>query len=46
MIPLDVDLGTDTPNVDNIAKFLHGFLGDDPTSKFPPETLIMEFIRY
>jgi hypothetical protein len=39
--PLDVDLGTDTPNVDNLAKFLHGFLGDDPTSKFPPETLII-----
>jgi acid phosphatase len=27
-------------NIDNIARFLHRFLGDDPIAKFPPETLI------
>lgn len=37
----DVDLGPDTPNIDQIATFLKGFLGDDPVSKFPPETLII-----
>jgi phosphoesterase family protein len=28
-------------NIDNIAAFLHGFLGPDPIAKFPPETLIV-----
>jgi len=28
-------------NIDNIALFLHGFLGDDPIARFPPETLIV-----
>lgn len=28
-------------NIDNIAAFLHRFLGDDPVSRFPPETLIV-----
>ena len=37
----NVDLGPNTPNLDNMAKFLKSFLGDDPTSKFPPETLIV-----
>lgn len=27
-------------NIDNIARFLRGFLGDDPIAKFPAETLI------
>ena len=37
----NVDLGPNTPNLDNIANFLESFLGDDPVSKFPPETLIV-----
>ena len=37
----DVDLGPDTPNMDNIEKFLKVFLGPDPVGKFPPETLIV-----
>jgi hypothetical protein len=28
-------------NIANIAKFLQGFLSDDPVAKFPPETLIV-----
>ena len=28
-------------NIDNIAHFLQGFLGDDPIARFPPETLIV-----
>jgi len=31
----------DGRNIDNIAKFLWGFLGPDPLKKFPPETLIV-----
>lgn len=27
-------------NIDNVAAFLHGFLGDDPIAKFPVGTLI------
>lgn len=37
----NIDLGHNTPNLDNMANFLKGFLGDDPISKFPPETLIV-----
>ena len=37
----NVDLGHDTANLDNMANFLQSFLGDDPVSKFPPETLIV-----
>ncbi len=37
----NTDLGQDTANLDNIANFLTSFLGDDPVSKFPPETLIV-----
>ena len=37
----DVDLGPDTPNVDQIARFLSEFLGPDPVNKFPPETLVV-----
>ncbi len=37
----DIDLGPDTANLDNMEKFLTGFLGDDPVAKFPPETLIV-----
>ncbi|MEM7117607.1 MAG: alkaline phosphatase family protein [Chloroflexota bacterium] len=37
----NIDLGHDTANLDNIANFLASFLGDDPISKFPPETLIV-----
>jgi hypothetical protein len=36
--PGDTDLHV---NIKNIAKFLKGFLGEDPLSKFPPETLIV-----
>lgn len=28
-------------NMDNVAKFLTGFLGDDPIRRFPPRTLIV-----
>lgn len=35
------DLGEDNPQIENIATFLKGWLGDDPVSKFPPETLIV-----
>ena len=28
-------------NIDNIATFLQGFLGEDPIAMFPPETLIV-----
>lgn len=28
-------------NIENIAAFLQNFLGDDPISRFPPETLIV-----
>lgn len=28
-------------NIDNIALFLHGFLGDDPLARFPAETLLV-----
>ncbi len=28
-------------NIENIAAFLQGFLGDDPIAKFPPKTLIV-----
>lgn len=28
-------------NIENIAAFLQGFLGEDPISRFPPETLIV-----
>lgn len=35
------DMGEDTEQIDNITTFLKGFLGDDPISKFPPETLIV-----
>ena len=37
----NIDLGPDTANLDNMATFLDSFLGDDPLSKFPPETLIV-----
>lgn len=37
----DVDLGPDTPNLQQIADFLKGFLGEDPVGKFPPETLVV-----
>ena len=37
----NIDLGPDTANLDNMAQFLQSFLGDDPLSKFPPETLIV-----
>lgn len=37
----NVDLGHDTANLDNMSNFLQSFLGDDPVSKFPPETLIV-----
>ena len=37
----NIDLGPDTANLDNMARFLQSFLGDDPVSKFPPETLIV-----
>lgn len=37
----NIDLGPNTPNLDNIANFLESFLGEDPVSKFPPETLIV-----
>ncbi|MEL7424907.1 MAG: alkaline phosphatase family protein [Bacteroidota bacterium] len=37
----NIDLGPDTANLDNMASFLKGFLGDDPVGKFPPETLIV-----
>ena len=37
----NIDLGPDTANLDNMANFLKSFLGDDPVSKFPPETLIV-----
>ena len=37
----DVDLGHDTPNIDQIANFLKRFLGPNPIAKFPPETLIV-----
>lgn len=36
----NIDLGPNTPNLENMANFLQSFLGDDPVSKFPPETLI------
>jgi len=35
------DLGGDTAQIDQVAAFLKGFLGDDPIAKFPPETLIV-----
>ena len=35
------DMGGDTKQIDQIADFLKGFLGDDPVSKFPPETLVV-----
>lgn len=35
------DMGEDTEQIDNVAAFLKDFLGDDPISKFPPETLIV-----
>lgn len=35
------DLGGDTTQVEQVAAFLQSFLGDDPVSKFPPETLIV-----
>ncbi len=37
----NIDLGHDTANLDNMARFLESFLGEDPVSKFPPETLIV-----
>ncbi len=37
----NIDLGHNTANLDNMANFLKSFLGDDPVSKFPPETLIV-----
>ena len=37
----NIDLGPDTANVENMARFLQGFLGEDPIAKFPPETLIV-----
>ena len=37
----NIDLGPNTANLDNMANFLQSFLGDDPVSKFPPETLIV-----
>lgn len=37
----NIDLGSDTANLDNMADFLKELLGDDPVSKFPPETLIV-----
>ena len=37
----NIDLGPNTPNLKNIEKFLKSFLGEDPISKFPPETLIV-----
>ena len=37
----DIDLGPDTANLDNMERFLRRFLGDDPVSRFPPETLIV-----
>ena len=37
----NLDLGPDTSNLDNIARFLKSFLGDDPVARFPPETLIV-----
>lgn len=37
----NIDMGPDTANLDNIEKFLRSFLGDDPLTKFPPETLIV-----
>lgn len=36
--PKDLDRHT---NIDNVAAFLHRFLGDDPLTRFPPETLIV-----
>lgn len=36
--PNDQDRHT---NIDNVAAFLHNFLGDDPLTRFPPETLIV-----
>lgn len=35
------DLGKNNPQIDQIATFLQGFLGEDPIEKFPPETLIV-----
>ncbi|MGB1242161.1 MAG: alkaline phosphatase family protein, partial [Chitinophagales bacterium] len=35
------DLGGDTAQIDQVATFLQHFLGEDPVSKFPPETLIV-----
>lgn len=35
------DLGGDTAQIDQIATFLQGFLGEDPVTKFPPETLVV-----
>ncbi|MEO1259062.1 MAG: alkaline phosphatase family protein [Bacteroidota bacterium] len=37
----DIDLGPDTPNVDQIERFLSNFLGPEPVAKFPPETLVI-----
>lgn len=37
----DIDLGPNDGNLDNMERFLKGFLGDDPVSKFPPETLVV-----
>ena len=37
----NIDMGPDTANLDNIEQFLRSFLGDEPLTKFPPETLIV-----
>lgn len=37
----DPDNSNGHVNIENIAAFLSTFLGDDPVSKFPPETLIV-----
>ena len=37
----DEDMGSNNKLLDNMANFLQSFLGDDPVSKFPPETLIV-----
>jgi hypothetical protein len=38
---IDIDLGPNNALLDNMTRFLQSFLGDDPVSKFPPETLIV-----